>query len=170
MALEKKKTIILTLILEETAQSFFNEKRETYFPAHANFTDAHVTLFHSLPNRNFINETLEEITKKTTTLEMEVTKVFYKNNFIAYEINCAALLALHKNLQNIFLPMLSKKDLKILWPHVTIQNKTTNYKAEKNYAILQKEFIPFSTKALGIACWYFSGNEWEKYKDYYFDI
>ena len=44
--------LILTLKPDEQAQQFFNALRKAHFPAHANYLDAHLTLFHLLPDAN----------------------------------------------------------------------------------------------------------------------
>ncbi len=41
--------MIVTLELEPEAQSFFNEQRRAYFPAHRNYLEAHLTFFYRLP-------------------------------------------------------------------------------------------------------------------------
>lgn len=169
MILENKKTIIITLLLDETSQQFFEEKRKTFFPTHANFTTAHLTLFHCLPNNAFIFEKVKAITKNTNTFKMQATGILHQKKFNAYEITSDKLLELHKILQNDFIKMLSKKDVKPLKPHITIQNKTTVYKAQKTNQLLVENFIAFETQAIGISCWYFTKNKWKKKEDYFFN-
>ena len=168
MILEKKKTLIITLLIDDTSQLFFEEKRKLYFPAHANFTGAHITLFHSLPDVNLVFDTIQNICKNINQFTLTVNKVIHNKSFNAYEIGSTNLLVLHKNLQKAFDGILSKKDLKTLHPHVTIQNKTTAYKAEKTYKLLQQNFQPFEINGLGFTCWYYSKKCWEKQGDYLF--
>ncbi len=168
MVLEKKKTIIVTLLLDEVSQSFFDTQRKEYFPAFANFTNAHLTLFHCLPNRDLVIETLSSKAKKTTTFSIDITSIVNKKSFNGYGISSKTLSALHTDLQNEFTDMLSKKDLKPIWPHITIQNKTTAYKAEKTFTLLQESFSPFTAHALGMSCWYYTKNCWEKKEDFLF--
>ena len=170
MALEKKKTIILTLLMDEKSQAFFDAQRKLYFPAYANFTNAHVTLFHCLPNSEFIFKTMEENCKKTATFSVEVNDVFNINNFNAYKIISKDIISLHKNLQIQFKHFLSQKDLKPIKPHITIQNKVTDYKAKKTHEIIKENFSPFNASVLGISCWYFTKNNWEKKEDYLFSL
>ena len=168
MALEKKKTIILTLLMDENSQSFFDAQRKLYFPAYANFTNAHITLVHCLPNIEIVFKTLFETCKKTKSFSVEVNDIFNINNFNAYKIISKDILDLHKNLQTTFKHFLSQKDLKPIKPHITIQNKVTAYKAKKTYEIIKADFKPFEATILGISCWYFTKNNWEKKEDYLF--
>lgn len=168
MILEKKKTLILTILLNEAAQSFFDIKRKQYFPAYANFTNAHLTLLHCLPNKDFVFDKISKIVKDTCAFEMQISGIVNNKNFNGYEISSDKLIELHKILQLEFMSFLSQKDLKPLKPHVTIQNKTTAYKAFKTQQLLLADFKVFSTQALGISCWYYSKNKWEKQQDYFF--
>jgi 2'-5' RNA ligase len=170
MILEKKKTIILTILLDEAAQYFFDAKRKQYFPAYANFTNAHLTLLHCLPNKEIVFEKLKTIAASISTFKLEVKEIVQNKNFNGYAINSDELARLHKTLQNDFVGMLSLKDLKPLKPHITIQNKITEYKAQKTHQILLEDFKPFTTDALGISCWYYTKNKWEKQADYLFTL
>jgi 2'-5' RNA ligase superfamily len=169
MLAEKKKTLIITLLLEEEAQLFFEEKRKQYFPAYANFTTAHLTLFHCLPNKPIVLQKIKNLAERTNIFPLEVNGIVHQNSFNGYSIKSDTLVELHKTLQQEFISMLSLKDIKPIKPHVTIQNKTTAYKAEKTFTILNENFQPFNTKALGISCWYYTKNKWEKQGDYLFN-
>ncbi len=169
MILEKKKTLILTILLNEEAQLFLDTKRKLYFPAYANFTEAHLTLFHCLPNKDSVLEKIKNISENTSTFKMDVIGIVHQKSFNGYQVNSDKLLELHKTLQTDFINMLSQKDLKPIKPHVTIQNKTTAYKAQKTNKILMEDFKPFSIDALGISCWYYTKNKWEKNMDYLFN-
>ena len=52
MPLAKEVPLVVALKIDEQSQLFFNEKRTMFFPAHANYVDAHITLFHKLPSNN----------------------------------------------------------------------------------------------------------------------
>ena len=170
MALEKKKTIILTLLMDEESQSFFDTQRKLYFPAYANFTNAHITLIHCLPNIETVFKTIDETCKKTKLFSVEINDVFNIKNFNAYKIESKDIQGLHKNLQTQFKHFLSQKDLKPIKPHITIQNKVTDYKAKKTLEIIKENFSPFNATILGISCWYFTKNNWEKKEDYFFSL
>jgi 2'-5' RNA ligase superfamily len=170
MLAEKKKTLIITLLIEEEAQLFFEEKRKQYFPAFANFTTAHLTLFHCLPNKAIVLQKIKNLAKRTNIFSLEVSGIVHQNSFNGYSIKSDILLELHKTLQQEFITMLSLKDIKPLKPHITIQNKTTAYKAQKTNALLIENFKEFTFNAKGISCWYYSKNKWEKEGDYFFKL
>jgi 2'-5' RNA ligase len=136
MIKEFKKRFIITILIDEEAQAFFTMQRNSYFPAYANVTPAHLTLFHSLPTHDEILNKIYDTCHSTKEFTMQVNELTYKNSFIAYAITSQELMQIHEILQNNFKPYLAAKDLKTLQPHITIQNKTTAYKAHKNYEIL----------------------------------
>ena len=169
MTIEKKKTIIISLMLDEKSQTFFDEVRKKHFPAFANFTNAHLTLFHCLPNYPIVLEKIKQTCKNTAPFSLYVSGVVNNKSFIAYEIKAEKLIEIQSNLQKKFISMLSKKDTKVFKPHITIQNKTTTYKALKTYLQLSENFNPFSANAIGVTCWYYTKKHWEKQADYLFE-
>ena len=44
--------LVVTLLLEESAQARFDRLRAEHFPAERNHVQAHVTLFHALPGEH----------------------------------------------------------------------------------------------------------------------
>ncbi|MEQ1554263.1 MAG: 2'-5' RNA ligase family protein [Ferruginibacter sp.] len=168
MNLQQKNTLIITLKIDDESQVFFNAQRKAYFPAYANFAEAHLTLFHKLPNDNkLIFETLEN-SMNIKAFKMLVKSIINNKNFIAYEIDSEVLQNLHNNMQIDFANYINKKDKEILWPHITIQNKATVYKAQKTHQKLLETFIPFNITAIGISVWYYNKKCWQKFKDYLF--
>ena len=160
--------LILTILLEEKAHEYFTGLREQHFPKYCNFLEAHLTLFHRLPsNKKKISEVLKEITKKPEML-LDVSAVKSIGNGVAFEIKSAALMQLHQYLQQQFSPRLTTQDRKKLWPHITIQNKVTAYKASQTLAQVQADFKPFSIRSIGIGSWLYKDGPWEKKADYFF--
>jgi 2'-5' RNA ligase len=165
---KNKKSLIITLKIDDASQAFFNEKRKQYFPAYANFVDAHITLFHKLPSdKDFVYDTLEQLTK-TNAFDMQVVGIKNIENFVAYDIVSPTLQNLHKAMQAKFTSMLNEKDKEILWPHITVHNKATVYKAFKTHEKLLVDFKPFSITAIGFTTWYYAKKAWVKKEDYFF--
>jgi TRAP-type mannitol/chloroaromatic compound transport system substrate-binding protein len=168
MTMEKRRSLIITLLLDEASQMFFDKQRKLYFPTYANFTNAHLTLFHKLPTKETqVQEILEQICT-IDKFDMKVVRIQNNHNFIAYEISSSALLDIHSTLQIAFTKLLHLKDKEILWPHITIQNKVTEYKAKKTHQKLMETFVPFTITAIGISSWFYTKNNWEKQRDIYF--
>jgi 2'-5' RNA ligase superfamily len=164
-----KKSLIITLKIDDASQSFFNEKRKQHFPAYANFTDAHITLFHKLPSdKNIVYETLQQLCN-TKIFDMQIVGIKNIGNFVAYDIVSATLQNIHAEMQTIFASMINEKDREILWPHVTVHNKATVYKAFKTHEKLLEDFKPFSITAIGFTTWFYAKKSWVKKEDYLFN-
>jgi hypothetical protein len=163
-----KKSLIITLKIDDASQTFFNEKRKQYYPTYANFVDAHITLFHKLPSdKQIVYDTLQTLSD-TTIFEMQVVGIKNIENFVAYDITSTTLLNIHAKMQTAFLNMLNEKDKEVLLPHITVQNKATVYKAFKTHEKLLANFKPFNITAIGFTTWFYANKTWIKKEDYLF--
>ncbi len=161
--------LIITLKIDEATQKFLDEQRKKYFPAHCNYVDAHITLFHKLPSNKIEINTIIEKFARRKSFELNIINVVLQENGVAYEIKCDELLQLHKEMQEDLSRYLIKNDRKKLWPHITIQSKVTAFKAFKTHAELQSTFTPIPTSAIGFSCWYYVKGYWEKKNEYLFN-
>ena len=152
-------SLIITLKIEEEAQSFFEKKRSEYYPRHCNYVPAHITFFHALPNSSLFLEGLHQAAphKEVT---MDVASILSFNNGMAYELKNEQLQILHSHLQKLFLKELSGKDKKIWSPHITVQNKVTEFKAQKSCKELLQYFKPFSFKVEGFNVYVYEKKRW----------
>ncbi len=169
MPIINKRSIIITLKIDNASQLFFDSQRKLYFPAYANFTCAHLTMFHKLPSNEILIKAALQQLSSIDTFEMQVTNIKNIGNFIAYEISSPTLQAIHQKLQIAFTHWLLLKDRQPLWPHITIQNKATDYKAMKTHQKLMETFAPFPIQAIGFTSWFYTKNKWEKEADYFFN-
>ena len=152
--------LIVTLDMDEVRQAKFNALRKAHFPAHANYLDAHLTLFHHLPSREpFISETLHSMAMREPFL-MEVSGIKHFGPGVLFSIVSEELQGLHKCLQDAFMPWLKRQDQQVLRPHITIQNKVTVFKAACLARELQDGFEPFPVTAIGFRTWYYLGGPW----------
>lgn len=151
--------LILTLRLDGSSQSYFNALRENYFPPERNYLDAHLTLFHHLPNLPEITEVLNSITIKPFALQ--VTGLRNLGAGVAFNVESQELSALRLDLALKFEKHLIPQDRQGYRPHITIQNKTTPEMAKKLLTEMQSEFQPFSIQARGLDLWYYLGGPWE---------
>src|SRR5436305_14715626 len=126
----KKLPMILTLQLEEEQQAFFNAQRKTYFPAHRNYLDAHITLFYHLPIGEAAIPLLLQAAAQRPPMQLHVQAVHNMGTGVAYGLISEELQVLHENLQLALDPWLKRQDRKQLWPHITIQNRVTVFKAQ----------------------------------------
>lgn len=165
---EQRKPLIITLEIAEPHQSYFNDLRKRHFPAHANYLSAHITLFYRLPSDEpLIEETLKELSRRAP-LTAEVTHIRHLHNWVAFGMHSAELSALHTTLQQRFHPWLCKQDHKPLSPHITIQNKTTAFKASQLYQQLQPGFEPFTITATSFRTWLYMKGPWKALNTFHF--
>lgn len=153
--------LIVTLRLLPEHQQFFNQLRKMHFPAHANYLQAHVTLFHHLPSSGpFIREQLIQFAKHPP-ISLLVNEIRHLGNGVAYSIESEELQQLHQSMQHTFTPWLNTKDQQRLWPHITIQNKATAFKAQQLFEQLNEDFTPFEITATGINTWLYLKGPWK---------
>jgi hypothetical protein len=155
--------LIVTLELDKESKAYFNSMRKSYFPNHANYLDAHLTLFHHLPSNNhFILDTLQGFAHKTC-FQLIVSHLVNFKNGIAFNLQSATLNEMHAAMQQAFDPFLKKHDKKPLWSHITIQNNVTAFKAQRTLELLGQDFQPFEVIATGISVWHYIGGPWRPY-------
>jgi len=160
--------MIVTLALEETARSYFNNLRREHFPAHSNYLEAHLTLFYRLPSDEpAIGDILQSL-GPSVPLWLDVTDVVCFGTGVAFSLAGEPLLALHRQLQQAFDPWLIRQDRQPLRPHITIQNKVTAFKAQRLQQELKATFVPFPVRATGWATWLYLGGPWKPLASYPF--
>ena len=160
--------LIVTLKLDEATQSFFNALRETYFPKHVNYMDAHCTLFHNLPSQNTAIQKILKESARRPVINMQVRSVSNIGNGVVYTIESNELQMLHQCMQQHFSEWLINQDRQQLKPHITVQNKVTAFKALSLFKKLNDRFEPFDIKATGISTWLYLKGPWEHVADYNF--
>lgn len=157
--------LILTLKLEDSAQVRFDELRKKHFPKHCNYMDAHLTLFHHLPSGlASVSQAITSFASRPA-MDLEVTAVKNIGNGVVYSISSAELQRMHKQMQKNFDRLLISQDRQKLWPHITVQNKVTAYKALLTFNELQKDFQPYQIEATGLSSWLYLGAAWEWIRD-----
>jgi 2'-5' RNA ligase len=160
--------LIITLEIEEAYQAHFNELRRLYFPSHANYLDAHITLFHRLPaGEPVITATLENVTRREPFV-LTVAGIINFGNGVAYRLESGPLQALYRQLQEVFDPWLIRQDRQPLRPHITIQNKVTAFKAKQLHEALQHDFLPFEIMGVGLKTWRYLHGPWKAAETYPF--
>ena len=162
--------LIISLQLLPEEQAFFNALRAEHFPAHANYLDAHITLFHRLPAKEpLIRETLLQLARRPA-MPITVTGVLSAGNWVAYTLESAELQQLHQSMQAAFNQWLIRQDRQPLRPHITIQNKVTAYKAQLLQQRLQAAFTPFQLHATGFCTWQYLKGPWKKVEEMVFEV
>ena len=160
--------LILTLALNEEAETFFNGLRQQHFPTERNFLTAHLTLFHHLPQESQILKDVAQLCAQQPALSLQVVDVVSIGRGVAYKLECIALKQLHKQLQQQWQPWLIPQDRQALWPHVTIQNKVAPEVARQLLQELKTSFAPFEIQGIGLRLWKYLGGPWEAVQQFSF--
>ena len=167
-----RRPIILSAMMDAKTQSFFDERRERYFPSERNWLDAHLTLFHALPGECHaqIATLLDDEAANSTVITAKVIGLRNLGNGVAYEIQSDALSALRRNLAERWSSWLSPQDRQKFKAHVTVQNKVTSAQARQTAANLAAEFSPFDAEIGGVAVWRYDGGPWVGQSEHLFGV
>lgn len=161
-------SLIVTLTLEEQHQRWFDQLRDLHFPRHANYLQAHLTLFHHVPADVPGLSALLESFARRQSFTLDIAAVCNMGKGVAFGVESPELQAWHHDMQLSLEPWLIAKDRRVLWPHITIQNKVTAFKAKQLSEQLQQSFRPFQVRATGFHTWHYHKQRWEPAKDYPF--
>jgi 2'-5' RNA ligase len=156
--MENTGVLILTVRIDDRSQQFFNELRITHFPPERNFLQAHLTLFHQLPDQPATIAILNDFTAHS--FPMDVTKLINLGAGVAYRIEAEQLSHLRENLVQLFSKDLIPQDKQGFRGHITVQNKTTPEQARVLLTALSEGFQPFQIRALGLDLWNYLGGPW----------
>lgn len=160
--MESAAPLILTVQLNNEAFHFFNDLRKQYFPPGRNYLDAHLTLFHNLPStEEKIIQDIEALCLQQQTINLPVTEVVSIGRGVAYKIESAELIKLHKNLQQQWQQWLIPQDKQKLWPHITVQNKVSAPEAKNLQQQLANSFMPFTAYGTGLSLWEYLNGPWK---------
>ena len=160
--------LILTLQLDEQAFAFFNDLRKKHFPPAINYLDAHLTLFHHLPQNPAITEWLRTVSAKQAPIALEVTNLMKLGRGVAFGIKSEELVWLQANFKKRFQEWLTPQDRQGFRPHVTVQNKVTPEKANALFTELVADFTPFRAEGIGFSLWEYQSGPWQKVEDFNF--
>lgn len=162
--------LVLSLVLDQASFEFFNRLRQQYFPPERNYLDAHLTLFHALPGKEFdtIAQRLQTVCQTTEEMRLAVTEVKMIGRGVAYKMECEALKKLHHQLRKEWRSWLTPQDQQKIWPHVTVQNKVKPEKARQLQEYLTKDFESFDAYGRGLKLWAYRNGPWELLKEWPF--
>ena len=114
--------LIVTALLDERARQRFDCLRREHFPPERNHLDAHLTLFHRLPDTPAIVSALA-IAADRPTITARVRRVRGWRGGVAYDLAAPELTALRRQLAQGWSDRLSAQDRAKADLHVTVQNK-----------------------------------------------
>ncbi|TDH29365.1 2'-5' RNA ligase family protein [Segetibacter sp. 3557_3] len=160
--------LIVTLAMGKEATALFNQLRIAHFPPERNFIDAHLTLFHALPNEPAITNTIKEAATTQKPFELRITAPVSIGKGVAFKVESSELQSLHSRLQKHWKDVLTAQDKQKLWPHITIQNKVPPAEAKALLEQLLADFSPMQTIAAGLQLWEYLGGPWGFVGEYEF--
>jgi 2'-5' RNA ligase len=161
--------LIVTLLLEESAQQRFDRLREQHFPPERNFLAAHVTLFHALPGEQ-LDAVLADLAEAADrpAFDVAVTGVRFLGRGVAYALGSSEVAALRSGLVAAWQPWLTPQDRQKHAPHVTVQNKVAPAAARALHERLLADFVPYDVGARGLGLWRYLGGPWEPVAEFAF--
>lgn len=153
--------LVATLAMSPSAQQFFDELRRLHFPPERNFLNAHLTLFHALPDEPHIVEDLRNVIKDREPFNVTAQAIVSLGNGTAFKIIAPELTVLHQRLQKNWHDFLSNQDRQKRNFHITVQNKVESNEAKRLQTELAKVFQPFNFTVSGIQLWRYLQGPWE---------
>lgn len=163
------KPVIVTLEIAPADIAAFNTLRALHFPGHANYLEAHLTLFYRLPGMEAAIPGILQQYAQRPVMSLSVNGVVNFGTGVAYTLQSPLLQELHTSLQKEFDPWLVRQDRQPLRPHITIQNKVTDFKAAQLHAQLTENFTPFDITAVGFGAWAYLRGPWKALDKFMFE-
>jgi 2'-5' RNA ligase len=155
------KPLVATLAITPSVQSYFNQLRREHFPAERNYLDAHLTLFHALPDKPWVVEDLKRLAKDQRPFDVTAQAIMSLGNGTAFKIISPELPLMHQKLQKSWFDYLSNQDRQKRNFHITIQNKVEPVAAKKLQSDMAQDFKPFSFTVHGVQLWRYQNGPWE---------
>ena len=165
-----QRPIILTAMMDEAAQVFFDDQRSRYFPQARNWLKAHITLFHVVPGKCLepVQKQLQDAANSQCAIHAVASGIRKLGSGTAYDITCQDLCDFRNQLSKEWADWLTPQDRQKFKPHVTVQNKVSASEAHALADTLKASFKPFEFSITGIAVWRYDGGPWEPVSTHYF--
>lgn len=154
-------TNVLTLRIDDASAAHFEALRQRHFPPERNQIPAHLTLFHTLPDRLDLVHVLDREAQAQQQFTLAVAGLRPLGGGVAYALASETLLALHSRLARAFAEDLTAQDRQRLQPHIVVQNKVTPSAARELLGHLKESFVPMEVQAVGLDLWNYLGGPWK---------
>jgi 2'-5' RNA ligase len=160
--------LILALKLDEESFAYLNGLRKAHFPPALNYLDAHLTLFHHLPDLPAVTDLLRTVAETQPPIPLEVTGLMKLGRGVAFRMKSEPLAQLQAYLRSQWREWLTPQDQQGFRPHVTVQNKVDPATANALYEALLADFRPFTVTGTGLSLWEYHNGPWRKREDFGF--
>ncbi len=167
---DNEQPLILTLKLDAESFAFFDELRQTHFPAERNFLAAHLTMFHNLPGQyqEKIENDLQNLCDHFKPLPLHFPKWRFLGKGAAVEVESGALLNLRGELKHQFDEWLTNQDRQKFKPHITVQNKVAPDIARDLFDELSANWSGRTGTGIGIELWHYLNGPWKLANEFVF--
>lgn len=152
--------LVITLALNDAAQTHFDAERTRHFPAGRTQVGAHITLFHAVPGELEGQVRHDLVQASGPRFRVGVTGVLPLGRGAAYALASPELARRHRELQQRWWTHLTAQDRQGFRPHVTVQNKVTPEEARATVAMLRSSFQPYEIDATGFVLWRYDDGPW----------
>ena len=154
--------LILTLLLDDASQAWFDALRHRYFPADRLQVGAHVTMFHALPGADepAVVQVVADCCGRLAAMPVEIAGLRFLGRGVAFALRAPEAVALRGRLRAGFAHALTAQDAASWSPHVTIQNKVAPAQARQTQADLAALAWPGGVLGTGIGVWRYLGGPW----------
>jgi hypothetical protein len=157
-----ERPVVLTALLADDVQEWFDALRRRHFPPDRNHLAAHLTLFHALPGaqHDALARRVAAATDRPAPLA-RVTGPRLLGRGVALVLDCPALAEVRAELAREWSDHLTRQDAGKADLHVTVQNKVDPAVARALHADLSAGFVPFDAQVTGLALWRYDGGPWD---------
>ena len=161
--------LILTLQIDDMAQSFYEDLRRRYFPPDRNLISAHLTLFHQLPDEDHTYDAVRQTAQATSVSRLTEPQLRSIGRGVAVFFQPHYLRTLHAGLSSVFQADLIPQDRQRFDPHIVIQNKVAPETARQTLADLRANPL-LEPHSIGLRLWRYLGGPWEHLADFSFNV
>lgn len=165
----RRPPLLITAELPPDVLAWADGLRRVHFPPERNRLQAHVTLFHALPNA--VEDELRELLGDLAAAPpppARISGLMKLGGGTALAIECPALVALHAAIADRMHGLLTRQDAQPLKLHITIQNKVTSQAARALQDELGPVLEPRSFKFRGFGLYAYEDGPWRPIRSFSF--
>jgi hypothetical protein len=154
-------SLILTLKLDQSAESYFQNLRIQHYPPSRNQIPAHISLFHYLPgeDESQIEKDLKSVCQRDQ-FSLQILPPKLMGAGVMFPVKSPELEAMHATLKHKWQRWLKPQDLQGYRPHIVVQNKVSREIAQTTLINLNFDH-PFSAViAEGLLLWEYQNGPW----------
>jgi 2'-5' RNA ligase len=154
--------LIVTAMLADSEQAWFDRLRTAHFPPERNHLRAHLTLVHAIPPmlEDELRQRLAALAAELPPPRAELVGLMNLGAGTAFRIASDDLDAIRAELADAFRGVLTQQDSHGWRPHITVQNKVTAEAARALGEALERGFTPRPLRLTGLAYDHYAGGPW----------